>query len=138
MQELRRLAMTTPSYPAILFFYQGSRDDGAAFFGQFWPEARAVADPERQLYRAFGIERGGVRQLFGPEVWTSGLRAARKGNSLGMPVGDPLMMPGVFLVRGETILWSHAFRHAGDQPDFAHLPSVNSGTGETDDRQSAS
>jgi len=132
VQDLRRIATTTPSYPPILFFYQGSREEGAAFFDQFWPEARAVADREKRLYQAFGIERGGVRQLFGPQVWACGLRAARKGNTLGVPVGDPLMMPGMFLVQGDAILWRHEFRHAGDEPDFATLPFLSRGKDDRD------
>jgi hypothetical protein len=36
-------------------------------------------------------------------------------------------MPGLFLVSGDTILWKHDFRHAGDHPDFLkiadHLPT---------------
>jgi len=132
VQDLRRIATVTPSYPPILFFYQGSREEGAAFFGQFWPEARAISDREKRWYRAFGIERGGVRQLFGPEVWTCGLRAARKGNTLGVPVGDPLLMPGVFLVQGDAIVWRHDFRHAGDQPDFATIPFISRGKDDQD------
>jgi len=35
------------------------------------------------------------------------------------------MMRGVFLVRGDAILWRHEFRHAGDEPDFANLPFLS-------------
>jgi hypothetical protein len=100
---------------------------GEAFFGRYWPEARAVADLPKRFYTAFGIERGGIREMFGLRVWVAGLRAALKGNFGGAPVGDPWTMPGLVLVRGDTIIWKHRFRHAGDHPDFAriadHLPS---------------
>jgi hypothetical protein len=33
-------------------------------------------------------------------------------------------MPGVFLVEGERVLWSHPFDHAGDQPSTPELVSA--------------
>jgi hypothetical protein len=33
-------------------------------------------------------------------------------------------MPGLFLVKDDTILWRHRFRHAGDHPDFARIPNL--------------
>jgi hypothetical protein len=56
--------------------------------------------------------------MFGAATWTAGLRALRKGHFIGRPVGDPWMMPGMFLVADGAILWSHDFEHAGDHPDF--------------------
>lgn len=113
-----------PDYPELLFFYQGSIEDGEAFFRRLWPEARAVSDLPLKFYDAFGVERGGLREMFGPEVWACGVRAARKGSFIGAPVGDPWIMPGLFLVRDEQVLWRHAFRHAGDHPDFAQIPQL--------------
>jgi hypothetical protein len=62
--------------------------------------------------------------MFGPGVWLAGARAALKGNTVGKPVGDPWTMPGLFLLKGDAILWRHTFRHAGDHPDFARIPEV--------------
>ena len=118
---MRRVATSNPSYPAVLFFYQGSAAEGEAFFSRYWPGARAVADSSGRLYRAFGLGRGGIREMLGPGVWAAGLRAVLKGNLGGRPVGDVWTMPGLFLVRGEAILWEHRFRHAGDHPDFAKI-----------------
>jgi len=83
-----------------------------------------VADAPRRLYAAFGIGQVGTRQMFGLGVWLAGARAALKGNGVGKPVGDPWTMPGLFLVKGDAILWRHAFRHAGDHPNFARIPDV--------------
>jgi hypothetical protein len=118
---LRRVATSNPSYPAVLFFYQGSAAEGEAFFSKYWPGARAVADSSGRLYRAFGLGRGGIREMFGPRVWVAGLRAVLKGNLGGAPTGDPWTMPGLFLVKGDAVIWEHRFRHAGDQPEFARI-----------------
>lgn len=112
------------TYPDVLLFYQGSLEDGAAFFRRLWPEARAVSDLPQTFYTAFGIQRGGLKAMFGPEVWACGVRAAAKGHFIGAPVGDPWLMPGLFLADGAQIIWRHDFRHAGDHPDFAAIPRL--------------
>ncbi len=97
-------------------------DQGAAFFGRSWPEARVVSDATKQFYTSFGLSRGTVAQLFGPGALARGLQATFKGHGIGRPVGDPLLMPGAFLVQQDQILWQHTYRHMGDEPNFAHVP----------------
>ncbi len=64
--------------------------------------------------------------MFGPGVRAAGLRGVLKGHLGGRPVGDAWIMPGLFLVEGEVILWEHRYRNAGAHPDFTriidHLP----------------
>jgi hypothetical protein len=67
-----------------------------------------VSDPDRRLYRAFGLERGGTGQMLGAAVWRKGWRAWRE-HGVGWPVTDVRQMPGVFLVEGGAI--RAAFRH---------------------------
>lgn len=122
MQDLRQTVERTPDYPAVLFFYQGSIAEGTAFFERLWPEARAVSDTPKYFYNALGLKRGGMRQMFGPDVIACGVRAGAKGHTVGAPVGDPWQMPGLFLVKGDSILWQHDFSHAGDHPDWAKIP----------------
>ncbi|OYT71927.1 MAG: hypothetical protein CFK52_06735 [Chloracidobacterium sp. CP2_5A] len=117
--DVRDIATQDPTYPSVIFFFQGTVEQGRAFFADHWKEARAISDTPLTFYRAFGIERGGLREMFGPEVWARGLRAARKGHFIGLPVGDPFVMPGAFLVSASgDILWRHNFKHAGDHPDW--------------------
>lgn len=122
VQDVRG-ASEDPTFPSAILFFQGSREEGAAFFERFWPEARAVADPEKFFYDAFGIGRGRLGQLLGPRVIAAGLRAALKGNWIGRPVGDPRVMPGLLLVENDRITWRHDFEHAGDHPDLTALAS---------------
>lgn len=106
-----------------MFFYQGSIDDGNAFFAKLWPDARAISDTPLAFYKAFGIERGGLKQMFGADVWACGVRATLKGQRIGRPVGDPWIMPGAFLVdRAGAVVWQHDFAHAGDHPDWDLVP----------------
>ena len=121
--DLRAIAKQNPDFPPVLFFFVGSPTEGRAFMRRYWPGARAVADPEKRLYAAFGVERGNLLQMFGPGVWAGRRRARDKGNEQGKRSGDIWMMPGSFLVDGPRILWEHAYAHAADHPDFASLPA---------------
>jgi len=120
---LRHLASHDPDYPPILFFHQGSLADGRTFFDQMWPEARAVSDSSKKFYSAFGLKQGGLQEMLGPRVFARGLRSTIKGNFIGRPIGDPWLMPGVFLIHEERIVWQHRYRHAGDHPDFSRIPT---------------
>jgi hypothetical protein len=122
--DLREAVAATPGYPPVLFFFQGSPTEGRAFIRRYWPEARAVADPERRFYAAFGVERGSLLQMFGPGVWAGKRRAQAKGHGNGPREGDIWMMPGAFLVDGPRVLWAHHYRHAADHPDFGRMPAL--------------
>ena len=121
--DLRQVAESDPTFPPTLFVHMGTPAEGDAFFDRFDPAARAIADPTARLYAAFGLGRGGWRQLASPEDWACGVRASRKGHRVGRPIGDPRRMPGFFVVEPSgRIAWSHAPRHAGDHPDLAAIP----------------
>lgn len=124
VSELRAIAEREPSFPPVLFFTQATSVELRAFLRRDWPTARAVADPERRLYAAFGIERMSPLGLLRPALWEAQRRARDKGFEPGERSGDIWRMPGVFLVRGAGVLWSHEFRHAGDLPDFAAIPHL--------------
>ena len=102
----------------------GSPAEGERFFDERWPEARAVSDTERVLYAGFGLERGRFGQLLGPRAVWAGVRAALRGHGVGRPVGDPMMMPGWFLVHDETVIWQHVHDHAGAPARFDEVTSA--------------
>ncbi|MDF1800630.1 MAG: hypothetical protein P1V81_15745 [Planctomycetota bacterium] len=97
----------------------GTPDEADAFLGERWPEARAVSDPDRKLYRAFGLGRWSVFQLFAPRVLLAGLRA--RGFGVGKPVGDPMARSGWFLVEDGRVTWSQVHAHAGEARRFDEL-----------------
>jgi len=120
--RLREQAEGRDDYPAVLFFFQGTSTEGRVFLSRFWPDARGVADRPKRFYEAFGVERGNLLQMFGPGVWSARRRAREAGYEQGESLGDVFMMPGVFWVEDGRVRWRHAYRHAGDAPDFARLP----------------
>lgn len=120
--DLKKAVEADPSYPQILFFYQGDVESGEAFFRRLWPEARAVSDMSKKFYKAFGLKRGSFSEVLGGQVMACGVRASAKGHTLGAPKGDVMMMPGLFLVENNQQLWAHDFAHVGDHPDWEKVP----------------
>ncbi len=89
-----------------------------------------IADPRCELYRAFGLGKGGFLELFGPHVWWRGTLAVFKGCGVGHLAGDGMQMPGAFLFRDGKIISSQPAHSAADLPDlpglFQGLPSPGS------------
>jgi hypothetical protein len=84
-----------------------------------------IADPHCDLYRAFGLGKGGFMELFGPRVWLMGMLAIFKGCGVGHLAGDGRQMPGAFLFHQGKIISSQRARDASDLPDLAALFPVS-------------
>jgi hypothetical protein len=110
-------ARREPSYPPVVFVHQGSTEQGQQYFGEFDTLVRAIADPTGELYSAFRIERGGMREMFGLRAWRRGIAAFFKGHFIGRKVGDAWTLPTLFLIDDGHIVWEHRGAHAGDHPD---------------------
>ena len=80
-----------------------------------------IADPRCELYRAFGLGKGGFLELFGPRVWWRGAISVFKGCGVGHLAGDGLQMPGAFLVRNGRIVAARPAHSAADLPDIGQL-----------------
>lgn len=80
-----------------------------------------IADPMCELYRAFGLGKGGFFELFGLRVWLRGAIAFFTGCGVGHLAGDGLQMPGAFLFRDGEIISSQPARRASDLPDLQAL-----------------
>ncbi len=105
----------------VAFVHLATEDEAKPHFEKVGlGDVKRFSDPDRRLYAAFGLTHGSLLQLFGPLVLARGA-AALLVHGVGAPVGDPLQMPGVFLVRDGNVL--KAFRHAtiADRPDYTSL-----------------
>ena len=103
----------------------GEDASAAKFFARYGlDDVSRISDPDQTLYRAFGLARGRLGQLFGPTVWWRGVQATLHGHLVGPLAGDGLQMPGAFLVQNGRII--RAFRHetAADRPDYCELATV--------------
>lgn len=106
----------------MLLVHLGTTEEADAFLGKRWPEARAVSDPDRHLFRGFGLGRWTLAQLFAPRVWRAAWKALRFG--VGKPVGDPLRKSGWYLVDGERVLWRQVHEHVGEEREYEALEAA--------------
>ncbi len=124
LEGIQREATAHGAELVLVHMLQNGKE--TAFLGEGSGVAR-IADPCCELYRAFGLGKGGVLELFGPHVWWRGAIAIFHGCGVGHLAGDGLQMPGAFLFRDGKIISSQRARSAADLPDlpglFQALPS---------------
>jgi hypothetical protein len=85
-------------------------------------EVVRIADPERNFYRAFGLQEGDWRQILGPRIWWRGFQAAiLRGLGWGKPRGSVRQLPGVFLIHKGRIVMDFRPETSADRPDYDRL-----------------
>jgi len=114
---------------------QGTAVEMARFCGRHGVETICIPDPERESYRAMGLERTNWWRILFPTPEGRRRRAAAK--AAGCPISiegtlqkhsDVLQLPGAALVaRGGKILWVHRGSSPSDLPAPAELLSRVSG-----------
>lgn len=106
----------------VLVHMCGERD-AERFFARYGLEdVQRISDPERTLYRAFGLPRGRFGDVLGPKVWWRGFQAGvLGGHGVGRLMGDGFQMPGVFLIFHGEIVRSYRHQSAADRPDYLAL-----------------
>lgn len=69
------------------------------FFGQYFDQKISfISDPNLSLYKAFGLKRGSLLQLYGIKTWLRGFYAGIvKGHGLGSSEGDVMQLGGYFI-----------------------------------------
>jgi peroxiredoxin len=78
-----------------------------------------VSDPHKELYRAMGLRRGTLWQLFGIKSFVRGFVAGiLRGHLVGRLVGDGFQMPGVFLIDRGQVTRTYRHESAADRPDY--------------------
>ncbi len=96
-------------------------EQAAAFRSSYELPFRLLADPQRQAYRTFGLQRGSAWKVAGPVNWAAGLKSFVR-HGAGMPVGDPLQLAGTFVIdRKGIIRYVHHAASSSDRPPNANL-----------------
>lgn len=107
----------------IALVHMGTDEQAREFFAKYGlDDLPRISDPHCALYRAFGLMRGRLGQLFGPKVWLRGLQAGIvKKHGVGLLVGDGFQMPGVFLLFHGEVLNAYVHQNASDRPSYVEL-----------------
>jgi hypothetical protein len=86
-----------------------------------------ICDPDQSLYKAFGVRRGSLAQLFGPKVlWRAIPGGVLARHGIGVPGDDPAQMPAIFLISNSAIVRRFRHRSAADRPDYLSFCSGDS------------
>jgi len=110
-----------------VFVHMSSDQEAEVILGNYGlADAPRISDPERNLYRAFGLQRGKVLQVLGPKVWLRGfLSAIIEGHGFGKVRGDAFQLPGVFLIHKGQILKDFRHKTAADRPDYSRFEATS-------------
>lgn len=99
----------------VVVIGQGTPDELSAFLEGRDVRFEVLCDPEMNAYHAYGLVRGTLWQvLFAPQVITEGLAAYQEGHKIEPIVGDPMQLPGSFVVSGGRIVFAHKGKLSSD------------------------
>lgn len=121
LRGLEELQDSARAHGAELVLVHMLKDGGETRYLGGHGDVARIADPRCELYRAFGLGRGGFLELFGPRVWWLGAVSIFKGCGVGHLAGDGLQMPGAFLFQHGKIIASQRAKSASDLPDIPAL-----------------
>jgi peroxiredoxin len=106
----------------IILVGLGTFDQAEAFKKQFSISFPIICDPKKKLYQTYGLGRGSASNMVSPAFLLKGLKTLSRGYTLGVPQGDIMQMPGVFLIdTSGNILYSHYSKDPSDNPSIETL-----------------
>ncbi len=107
----------------LVLVHMGTEAEDARLFARYGlADIPRISDPERSLYRAFGLGRAAVFDLFGPHMWWRAFHALLAGgHRVGKLSGDVLQLPGAFLVFHGEIVRGFRHQYVADRPDYLSL-----------------
>ncbi len=89
----------------LVFVHMGGDEEARERLAPFGlDDLPRISDPDRKLYRAFGLRRGRIGQLLGPGVIWRAILASLKGAGLNHPGRNMDQLPGIFIVRDGQIV----------------------------------
>jgi hypothetical protein len=118
LEELKQAADRRGAQLVLVHMLRGGEENR---YLQAHDNIPRIADPHCELYRAFGLGKGGLLELFGPRVWWLGFLSVFKGCGVGHLAGDGRQMPGAFVFHNGEITACQRAKSASDLPD---LPSL--------------
>jgi peroxiredoxin len=111
----------------IVVVMQGTLEETARFSERFAPGLLCLSDPEREAYKAYGLERGNLYQTFlNPKIWSAIAKANKKGYRVETPPPgqDAMQMSGTFIIsKMGRIILPFYYDHIADHPPLDLLLS---------------
>ena len=109
-----------------VFVHLGTPELAKNYFDFYeFGEVERVSDPEAKVYRSpvFALGRSNPWiDLLKPVVWAGWLRGKTLAKyGMGKFEGDGTQMPGIFFLRGSSIVRRFHYKTIADQPDYLRL-----------------
>ena len=98
----------------------GTAAETESFKARFDVPFPMIPDPDKELFRIFGLPRASTQSLLSIGMLKRGFSAMSKGHHIGKPVGDVRQLPGVFVFDTNGVV---RFQHYARTPD--DHPSVD-------------
>lgn len=110
----------------IALVHMGPPNEAAAQFARYGlDDLVRFCDPDRALYKAFGLKRATFRQAFGLKNLLRGMRAGiLSRHGLGRIFGNAMQLPGVFLLHEGDIIESYLHETVSDRPDYLDVAAT--------------
>jgi peroxiredoxin len=104
----------------VLVHMEAERDAVKYLKRQRLADLPHITDPCQHLYRAFGLKRGTIAELFGPKAVLRGLQLLPK-YGVGRMLGDAWQMPGAFLLYEGEVIRSYRHQSVADRPAYTAI-----------------
>jgi hypothetical protein len=125
--EQRRQEIEAAGVKIVLVHMIPSDNEAEMFFARWrLHDVPRISDPERDVYKRFGLARGSTWQVLGPSAVWRGFSAFVRGNLPGVPQGDVFQLPGAFLVEDGQIVRGFRAKSSGEQANFDELLACDS------------
>ncbi len=96
----------------------GTPEQSEEFRKRFQVPYTIISDPEKNLYRAFGLRQMSPLGFLSPSLAVRSISTMAKGHFMGFPEGDVRQLPGVFVINTDgQIEFSHYAENPADHPD---------------------
>ena len=112
---------------SVVLIGQGTPNDASWFSVRRPNPFPLLLDPERDAYRAFGLERTHILRVLDPRLAVPFVRANVRADTgqAGLHGGDFFQLPGTFIVgRDGRIRYAHRYRHIADHPSVHTILGV--------------
>jgi hypothetical protein len=119
----RRRAAIEAAGTQVAFVHMSTPEEADRWFAHYGVDDLVrVSDPEKHLYRAFGLEEASLSALAHPRVWWPWFSTAiLRGFGAGLAGPNWRQLTGVFVVHRGHILAALRHQNAVGRPDFVAL-----------------
>ncbi len=106
----------------IVLVGMGNPDRAELFKKNFSLSFPIISDPDKKLYKIYGLGKASVGSMVSPATLLKGLKALSQGHAPGLPQDDVMQLQGVFLIDiSGNIRYAYHSKEPSDNPSIKSL-----------------